>query len=441
MKKTVILIITMLLMAAFSVNAFAWGDYEVFDFSKCMEGYRINANTCSSNSSASSSEVLTIRNNWTVSRNPENNCDSDDPDNEAGASNWSPWNAESVIVLEEDDYGEEILVAKLAAPQYLVSQYVDHFTSGDSLTFEIKKDEVNGFSGVVLNYGTSDLLDVGVRTTLKTDYFFTEYPAKNGAGASYVMATGYGFTFLPDSNTAVRLFVRCINDGELDVIYYDIDLGVDLTTNYYTYGFYYTGDKTVFAFGEALDNDIFYGQGSLSACPYPEDEVIPCKAAAVINFSNPGKVSEKIDGQSLTQEYCRTASICDDKGEVKASTESALVYSGKNNDACIALSGENTTFFLKTIIYCDELTAPQAGISDPTAAPGTAEPEPTGVVETPAPTVEPTDAPTAAPTSAPTAKPAAAEKGSSPVPAIIISAAVVIALIIAVTIILKKKKA
>lgn len=337
MKKLLCIVLTVVLALACVSAAFAWNVYDV-DFTNLAEESCIN-------DAGIGSEQLYIRNDWTPIR----------------YADGSIFNPESMIVLDED---EEENVARLMAPQALVSTD-SQLNPGDALSFLMKKGPTAGFNGVVYNYGENDKLAVEEeKETNLGSYYFTEYPAKNGDDkASYVMATGYGFTFLKDSDSIIRVFVRCITEGELDVIVYDIDTGIDLTQSYNTFGFIYKA-------GEA-------------------DFVINEKLAAKLTFADAATVSEC----GLSGKYSRTAKIFDGHDNEIASTTTALVAESNANWVDLALAGEGTTMYLYGISYEDNASVPTRvfGDPEPTAAP-TAEPTATPDATT-APTAAPTDAP------------------------------------------------
>jgi len=375
MKRLFAVVLAIAIVLSLSVSSFAWNTTEII-FDDYVGG-KIN----------DAGVGFSFRTDFTPGRVP---------------TGGTTWNEASIVEYNEDD---GYAYAKMVAPQYVITEYDSHLPMYSTLSFEIRKGDVNGFAGLVYAYNTADKLGhtENTETTHKSDYFITNYSAASDDGkATYAMATGVGFTFLKDSNEIVRVFVRCFNEaGELDVIYYDFDTGYDLSSEFNYYAFSYEDGNIVFSINE--------------------------KVVATIEFSGSAeKVTETIDDKALKGKYIRTAKLVDGFGKEIASTTKALITDAEEFDEALSLTGEGTTYDVLSISYADDVTPTSPFYkkgTEPTPVPATPKPE---VTEAPA-----TDAPA---TEAPeTDAPAAAGCGS-----IIASSAAVIALAGAV-IFMKKK--
>lgn len=290
MKKTFIcLIAAVMLLIPLALPAFALTEDNYAFISPFYEGLKINDPDIGSSTNR-------LRKTWTPSRG---------------------LHMDTVIVKQADD----TLVLKIVAPQWFKRDTkVDDMAD---FTVSYKKDVCSGFLGMVSSYGGEfqDPKMEGSKT--QNDYFFTEFEAVSSDNScTYPMISGFGYTYLMNSNSKIRVFVRTIVLSENgishpDVIYYDYDTGIDLTQDYHAIDFYVDPNGNAAAF--AIDEKVF----------------------AALDFDTLETVKTSILEGSFEGQYYRTAKIYNAAGNVVKSTDSALI--GTSQGIAIVATGEGTT--------------------------------------------------------------------------------------------------
>lgn len=332
MKKIICLVLTIVLALACSVSSFAWLCFD-FTWEPTPEGTHLNDYSIGSDIGS-----LPIRCDWTVSRAPGN----------------AMRNEDCVVIYDED---EEVNVAQFAAPEYMITTDYQIETNA-CLDLMLKKGVTAGFNGCAYCFDYNDIIPAATNETNQDDYYFTEFPAKNDDGkAAYIMLAGLGFTFLKDSESVIRYYVRCVTDGESDVIYYDLDTGLDLSNGYHEYQFYVESGKVTFGFD------------GFRACS--------------MTMADAAQVSDL----GLKGTYCRTVKIFDGKNQEVAATSTALVKESDLTYANFAQQGEGTICYQYGITYLEDEDVPTLayGETPPTQAPATDAPDATQAPATNAP--------------------------------------------------------
>ena len=236
---------------------------------------------------------------------------------------WTPsrgGHLNTVIMTE----GEDTLVMKVVSPQWFFRD-ADNKEKTDSL-MSIKRGEVLGFAGVVLNYGT-DYTSKPEGSVTQNDSLFTEVEAvSSDNSAKYVMPSGMGYTLLMDSTTKVRFFVRCFGTQNasgaysFDVLYYDYDTGVDLGAEYHTYELYYDHD--------GLECRFYFDEKCVCGVKYDHLDALACNSSL-----------GEMKGQYYTE-----ATLYDAEGKTLATTDKALI--SKQGKCAFVASGEGTVFYV-----------------------------------------------------------------------------------------------
>lgn len=341
MKKSIFCILMVIaIVASMAISSLGAEWYEdTIDFESFPEGLAVN-------DAAIGSETNLLRNGWTPSRGLQ---------------------LDTIIVSDEE---EENLYMMYVGPQWLTRDQAFN-ASKATVRMDIRQETIAGFAGVVLQYGL-DYTASWEGTVTQNDYFFTEIEAVNSDdAASYVMATGYGWTQLKNSTSKIRIFVRTLEapkegstDNQFGVIYYDFDTGVDLTKGWHT----------VQVNANLIENKAQF--------------ILDYKILmAELSFSDKEALSSVPTtlGRTLDDTYFRNAEITDGDGKIVASTESALIADyGHCN---VAASGVGTVYDI------DELTVEEY---EKEFEPATATPEATdvpAVTDAPATEVPATDAP------------------------------------------------
>lgn len=281
------------------LKANAWS-YDLADFEENNVGEAINCSDINSD----------LRNCWTPSRNAAN---------DTHMSNTTGWNTASVIAS-----GNGSKCAKFVAPQWINSDA--NYDNGSTVSADLKRGTINGFAGLVINYGgdytTSLAAANNPSAATQNDYYYKTFEAKT-SDMEYALATGLGFTFIPNSNNVVRLFVRTINGVNFDVISYDINLGVDLGAAFHNYEFF-----------ESYEGRIYFRVDGVTR--------------AIINYGAPETLTAvPTTYRTLDCTYFRTAIISDKQGNVIASTNKALISPEKTLNW--AVCGTGTTIYLDNL--------------------------------------------------------------------------------------------
>ncbi len=328
MKKTIVCIMFVLAMlAAAALPAFANTDSYVFA-APFYDGMPVNDGDIGAGTNK-------LRNTWTPSRGGHLN---------------------TVIMAEADG----MLVMKVVAPQWFFRDS-DNKEKTDSL-MSIKRGDIFGFAGVVLNYGT-DYTKKPEGSVTQNDSLFTEVEAvSSDASAKYVMPSGMGYTLLMDSTTKVRFFVRCFGTQDasgaysFDVLYYDYDTGVDLGAGYHTYELYYDPD--------GLECRFYFDETYVCGVKYDHLDALACNSTL----------------GEMTGQYYTDATLFDATGKEISKTDKALIA---NQGKCaFVASGEGTVFYVdymensSFVLFPDtaeettEAPVTDAQNEDTTAAPG-----------------------------------------------------------------------
>ncbi len=352
MKKVVSIILIIVCILSFTLSSYAYSWPRLIDFSQCKEGFPIAAN----NGAGSSSTEFTLRDDWTPSRNKSNFVNADvNPD--------GSYNAESKVAYDEI-CDEQVMYLK--APFWLTSQFDAAYLSDKQSFIATSRlgTQSNNFNGVIICYGSDDLVQDKKQKT-QHDYFQTEFDVINNDGnASYALASGIGYTFVKNSNSKIRLFFRCVTNGALDIKYYDIETGVDLTKDYYPMGFYYEKNQVTFVF----DN----------------------KVGATIKFDNSQSVG-KIGSYNFKQNYFRNAEILDPDGKSVAKSDSALISS--DTYVTISVTGNTTDIYYEylNVEAFNEIPTEKLKASEPAQEVTQAPADPTAAASdaTKAPNVKP----------------------------------------------------
>ena len=106
-----------------------------------------------------------------------------------------------------------------------------HWSGNYFVSVDLMPTKVTSFAGMLVDY-TPEITD----STMASNPL-VEVVAHQGDTYDYVCESGWGFTFLKDNKTSIRVFVNATASGSVD--YLDIDLGLgDLTTAWHTYAMY-----------------------------------------------------------------------------------------------------------------------------------------------------------------------------------------------------------
>lgn len=350
MKKTTLcLILAVIVMAAFIIPAFAGYTDSYATVEEQYLNKPVNDKSFSHGSTAN-----VVRNHWTPSRNPDETI---------------IFNPNTVYVL---DAGlDNCSTMKMVGPQWFTGDN-DFDACQQFHSLSLKPESVTGFCGFIAAYCNADKIAVPGDQQTGNDSLFTPVSTVNpDASADYVLNTGLGYTFLKDSTSKVRFFVRCLTASagsatyKNDVIYYDYDTGMDLTKEYHYYDLYKNEEGTEYRL-------------------YIDD-----KLAASVVLDNKNNVTESVETGDLTGIYFQKAELKDEKGNTVKTTEHALV--NEKAKVVIALSDKDTVCYWSAGMLLDWVDYPDV------------EEETAPVTEAPGTDAPGTDAP-AANTDAPAAK-------------------------------------
>ncbi len=320
MKKALFcMICAAFIIAALMLPAFANTDAYVFT-DPFYDGMLVNDPDINSNTNL-------LRRTWTPSRGGHMNT----------------------IITKEAD---ESLVLKFVAPQWLTRDN-NNTEKTDSL-MSIKRGDVNGFAGVILNYG-SDYTGKTEGSVTQNDTLFNEIEAvTSDASAKYVLPSGFGYTFLLDSNTKVRFFVRVFGTADatgafpFDVMYYDYDTGVDLGQAYHSYELFYNPD--------AQECRFYFDEKFVCELKYDHLDALACNSTL----------------GAMKSQYFTEAVINDANGNQVASSDKALI---SNIGRCAMIAtGTDTVIYLDYMENSSFVIYPGASAST-TKAPESQAPE------------------------------------------------------------------
>ena len=303
MKKILFIALSLMLAFSFCLSSFAdWGTW----IGNEADMEEVPSDGMPVNSKDTSTSALDLRHYWTPSRNGDNTADS---------TNTDTYNTDSVTVVTED--GEKYL--KLVAPQWINCD--NAFEDEAEFGADYMLSEINGFAGMITGYG-DDYLDLEVGQNTQNDYYYHLFEAVN-SDMEYVMATGYGMTFVPGSNSKIRVFARTLEGTNFGVISYDIDTGDNLAEEFHTYGI------CVNPYGEVQ---------------FKYDDLL----IATLEFTGEEKLSAvETSYQPLNGSYYRNAVIKNSQGVKIAESSTALISS--NGMVVYAFQGEGTTVFVDNV--------------------------------------------------------------------------------------------